>query len=145
MQLDLEHGEPRLLNTAQDTLPGIVRGNGPAQMFLNNYGNYLAGAFVDGECAACKEQSITLPSDAELPTITLAVFIVRATPFFSHFLQLVQALDYPQNKLDVFVHNSVGGYAEEIGEFIARNAYASVRVTSIEDNIDEAMARNQAV
>lgn len=129
-------------------MPAIVHGSGPSNMFLNNYGNYIAGAFVNDQCVHCQEQVITLASDSELPTVTVAVFIAKATPFFSDFLRLVDALDYPKNKLNVFVHNAVQQYTEEIQEFLEAKDFTSTKWTTVvgnNDTIDDAMARNMAV
>lgn len=117
-----------MLNVVHETTPSIIHGNGPSKMFLNNYGNYIAGAFVNDECMECKERIVKLKvsenskylcnmlckllfptsqDDRELPTITFAVFILQATPFFKRFLQLIESLDYPKDKLDIFFYNAV--------------------------------------
>lgn len=116
-------------------------------MFLNNYGNYLAGAFTGGECRACREQLVELPaSDAELPAVSVAVFIIKAMPFVTEFLRLVRELDYPKDKLHVFVHNAVPEYADRVQAFADAEKWASFQTSAaVAATGDEAMARNAAV
>ncbi len=41
------------------------------------------------------------------PTLTLAIFIERPTPFLREFLEKVSSLTYPKNKITVLLHNNV--------------------------------------
>lgn len=101
-----DNGRASLINTAHGTEPAVFHGNGPSKMFLNTYGNYIADAFVNGDCVACQEQRIVL-TESSLPTVTVALFIVQASPFFGDFLQLFKDLNYPKDKMDVFIYNAV--------------------------------------
>lgn len=60
LRLDTEKRERILVNIAYKTTPSIIHGNGPSKMFLNNYGNYIAGAFVDDQCVECSERIVAL-------------------------------------------------------------------------------------
>lgn len=125
-----------------------MHGNGPSKYHLNNYGNYLAGAFAGGVCHACNELRRTFADDdADLPTVTVAVFVERATPFFDDFLELCAQLDYPKAKLHLFVHNAVANYSEQMDTWLAevRREYASVKYAAATVRLDEAEARTLAV
>lgn len=97
------------MNTEHKTHPCVVHGNGPSKLVFNNYANYLAGAFVNGICTACKENNLQLVADDEaaLPSVTLALFVEKATPFLKEFFETIVALDYPHKRIDLFVHNAV--------------------------------------
>jgi len=41
------------------------------------------------------------------PTVLVAVFIEQPTPFLEEFLDKIYHIDYPKQKLHLFVHNSV--------------------------------------
>lgn len=101
-----EDGEAMLINTAHQTRASIVHGNGPSKLTLNNYGNYLAGAFVNERCMVCDDNNIVL-NEEELPTITIAIFIEKATPFLEEFFDSILAIDYPKKRINVFLHNAV--------------------------------------
>lgn len=51
-------GEYFVRNVVTDTAPSIIHGNGPSKILLNNFGNYLAGAFKYNKCHLCNEQKI---------------------------------------------------------------------------------------
>ena len=45
--------------------------------------------------------------DEEKPIVTLAVFIEKATPFMEEFFQNLDALKYPKERMNLFIHNTV--------------------------------------
>lgn len=111
-----DNGRASLINTAHGTQPAVFHGNGPSKMYLNTYGNYIADAFVNGDCVACAEQRIEL-LDTELPTVTVALFVVQASPFFADFLKLFKDLDYPNNKQHVIVYSAVSEKMHFVAEY----------------------------
>lgn len=103
-----DHGEPILINELHDTKPSVIHGNGLSKPDLNNYGNYLAGAFVNERCMVCDENNIDITvANAELPPLTMAIFIEKATPFLDEFFDDILAIEYPKKKIDLFIHNAV--------------------------------------
>lgn len=54
----------------------------------------------------CDDNNIVL-NDEELPTITIAIFIEKATPFLEEFFDNVLTIDYPKKQINVFLHNAV--------------------------------------
>lgn len=107
MKSDDDDSEDYLANNKQKTRPGVVHGNGPSKIALNGFGNYLAGAFFNGKCRSCDENLLVLDDEATLPSVTVALFIERATPFLKEFFDTIVALDYPHKRIDLFVHNAV--------------------------------------
>lgn len=139
-----ETGEGFLRNVDSDTVPMVVHGNGPSKVTLNGFGNYLAGAFVRGECKTCGEGRIALPVDEnEWQTVTLAVFVEKATPFFEEFLDSVLALNYPKKKIDLFVHNNVKFHEQRVEELVEKfgEEFNSAKLVRVEDSQNEASAR----
>lgn len=43
----------------------------------------------------------------EYPNVQIGVFIEQPTPFLPEFFQRLLTLDYPKDKLKLFVHNNV--------------------------------------
>ena len=79
------------------------------QLYLNNLGNYIPNAWNSTEgCIVCKEWARQLPEDkGSWPTILLAVFIERPSPFLTEVLERLTLLDYPKEKMSLLVHNAV--------------------------------------
>lgn len=112
MKSDDDNGEIYLVNSQHKTRPCIVHGNGPSKVVLNDYGNYLGGAFVSGKCRTCDENNLVVGKDEDaLPSVTLALFIEVATPFLEEFFETIVALDYPHKRIDLFIHNAVSYYS----------------------------------
>lgn len=142
-----DSGEAFLKNVDYDTTPMVVHGNGPSKVILNGFGNYLAGAFVRGECKVCTEGRRVLPvEEAEWPTVTLAVFVEKTTPFFEEFLDSVLALNYPKKNINLFVHNNVKFHEARTDKLVEMFAeeYKSVKLIRVDDSLNEASARLEA-
>ena len=77
---------------------------------FNRLVSYLNGAYTPTHgCQACKHNAIDLDTLEELPTMFMTLMVMETTPFLHHWFERVEALDYPKDKLDVFVHNQVCG------------------------------------
>lgn len=90
-----------------DTTPSLIHGNGPSKTLLNNFGSYVAGAFKHNECQLCEEQKLETLKEESLPKVSIAIIIPKAMPFLEEYLQKILALDYPKEKLSLFVYNDV--------------------------------------
>ncbi|CAO1438406.1 unnamed protein product [Diamesa hyperborea] len=140
-------GESQIMNKKYAKTPSAVHGNGPSKMFLNNYGNYLAGAFVNGVCKSCEEKNVD-EKDQKSFDVLIALFIESPTPFLEEYLDKIVKLNYPQQKIHIFIHNSVEYHNDIIDMFLeqARNEnYISVKGLNSKDGISEATARELAV
>lgn len=101
-------GEYVVKNIATESLPSVLHGNGPSKVLLNNFGNYIAGAYKHQECQLCTENQLPEFKDqSELPTVTIGVFVEKAAPFLEEFFESIAALEYPKKKISLFVHNNV--------------------------------------
>lgn len=101
-------GEFYVKNVFTETVPSLLHGNGPSKVLLNNFGGYVAGAYKHGECQLCEETRLAeLPDEADLPVVALGLFIPKPTPFLREYFESILALDYPRNKLHVFLYNNV--------------------------------------
>lgn len=148
----LEHneatGEYFVRNVLSDNVPSLIHGNGLSKDLLNNFGSYVAGAFKHNECQLCKEFQIELPKGAEnLPKVTIAISIPLATPFLEEFFDSILALEYPKEKLNVFIYNNVLYHDEVVQAFIETHgkSYANVKHVKHTDSYKEPIARNLAV
>lgn len=61
LEFDDDSGESYITNLESESRPAVIHGNGPSKTQLNNFGNYLAGAFVFSRCVACEEYVTELP------------------------------------------------------------------------------------
>nr|CAD7570779.1 unnamed protein product [Timema californicum] len=150
VELRFKGREAYLQNTAYNTVPLVVHGNGRSKMVLNTLGNYLAKSWnsEDG-CLSCWDDSILLEDKhpSTYPVVLIAVFIEQATPFLEEFLAKLNKLEYPKDKIHFFVHNAVKYHSKLVEEFLSEHgkSYRSVKRINPEDNIEEWLARNLAI
>lgn len=75
-------------------------------MFLNFLGNYIAGGWNQKSgCGICDK--IELKEDSKLPQLLLGLFVEQPTPFFAEFLDKIAALNYPKDKISLWIHSQV--------------------------------------
>lgn len=106
--LKFDQNRVRIRNVAYDTLPVVVHGNGPTKLQLNYLGNYVPNGWTpQGGCGFCNWNRRTLPGGQPPPRVLLAVFVEQPTPFLPRFLQRLLLLDYPPDRISLFLHNNV--------------------------------------
>lgn len=91
----------------------ILHGNGP-KITLNALANYLSKSWnLEEGCRHCKLGQINLSElkPSEMPTVVMAVFIEQGTPFFEEQLEKLYKLEYPKQKIHLFLHNNVSFFA----------------------------------
>ena len=149
--LEFKGTEAYLQNTLYDTIPLIVHGNGRSKLILNSLGNYLASAWNhEVGCLSCWDDTIDLPKDKmeTWPTILIALFVDRPTPFVEEFLEKIYLQSYPKSKLHLFIYNNVPYHEKVIlTDFVAKYAseYKSVKQILPNDGIEVATARSLAM
>lgn len=42
-----------------------------------------------------------------MPKVTIGIFIIKPTPFLEEFFDSILALEYPREKLSIFIYNAV--------------------------------------
>ncbi|GLH02834.1 Glycosyltransferase 25 family member [Gryllus bimaculatus] len=150
VELRFKGREAYLQNTVYNTNPLVVHGNGHSKLVLNSLGNYLANSWnpEDG-CLSCWDNSIGLEDKPKTayPKVLIAIFIEQPTPFLEEFFQKVLNLEYPKNKLHLFIHNNVKFHEEIVNQFILKHAdsYKSVKRIEQKDEIKEKQARSLAI
>lgn len=148
--LKFERSKVRVRNVAYDTLPVVIHGNGPTKLQLNYLGNYVptAWTYEDG-CGTCDDDLLDLSDapDEEMPLVYVAVFIEQATPFMEEFLDRLGALNYPLDRLRLFIHNNVVYHELHIQRFWERHKslFPDATLVGPEENLQEDKARNMAV
>ncbi|XP_008300503.1 procollagen-lysine,2-oxoglutarate 5-dioxygenase 2 isoform X1 [Stegastes partitus] len=141
-------GRVRVRNTAYDSLPVVVHGNGNTKMYLNYLGNYVPNAWnYEHGCSHCDDDVVDLSQLKEYPNVLVGVFIEQPTPFLPEFFQRLLTLDYPKDKLKVFVHNNEVYHEKHIQRFWEenRNVFGSFKVVGPEENLSQGEARNMGM
>ncbi|XP_043236665.1 procollagen-lysine,2-oxoglutarate 5-dioxygenase 1-like isoform X2 [Amphibalanus amphitrite] len=149
VELRFKGSDAYLQNTAYNTVPLVIHGNGVSKLVLNTLGSYLAGAYnPETGCVACWEDQIELGDKMDkYPSVFMAIFLEQATPFTEEFFTKILALHYPKDKLHLYIHNAVAYHAKEVAAFVEKHGpeYASVTVVSDEQNLKEWHARNRGI
>ncbi|XP_060516799.1 procollagen-lysine,2-oxoglutarate 5-dioxygenase isoform X2 [Cylas formicarius] len=145
---DAKSEEYFLKNKEFNTQPLIVHGNGPSKLTLNYLGNYLPNGVwnsIDG-CTACRNNEINLTKKkpSQWPTVFLSVFIELDTPFIEAFFQKIYKLDYPKDKIHLFIHNAMKYHSDHVKNFTDQfgSEYSSVKQIKPEDGSTEWNARD---
>ncbi|CAB0034687.1 unnamed protein product [Trichogramma brassicae] len=150
IELRFKGEEAYVQNTAYNTVPMILHGNGYSKLLLNSLGNYVAQSWNSEEgCISCWDNTVELEGGDldSFPTILVALFIEKPTPFLEEFFEKISKQKYPKEKLHLLVHNKVDYHNELIQAFIEEHEgkYKSIKQIRPEDEVSEAVARDLAV
>uniref|UniRef100_A0A674NNP7 procollagen-lysine 5-dioxygenase n=1 Tax=Takifugu rubripes TaxID=31033 RepID=A0A674NNP7_TAKRU len=132
-------GRVRVRNTAHDSLPVVVHGNRNTKIFLNYLGNYVPNMWnYEHGCSLCDKDILDL--------VLVGVFIEKPTPFLPEFFQRLLSLDYPKDRLKLFVHNNVF-HEKHIQKFWEehRNTFSDFKIVGPEENLSQGEARNMGM
>uniref|UniRef100_A0AAQ5Y891 procollagen-lysine 5-dioxygenase n=1 Tax=Amphiprion ocellaris TaxID=80972 RepID=A0AAQ5Y891_AMPOC len=151
--LKFERAKVRARNVAYDTLPVIIHGNGPTKLQLNYLGNYVPTAWTyENGCGICDDDLLMSDlclclQDEELPLVYVAVFIEHATPFMEEFLDRLTTLNYPTDRIRLFIHNNVVYHERHIQKFWERYRalFPDALLVGPEEDLKEDKARTMAV
>ncbi|XP_060949665.1 procollagen-lysine,2-oxoglutarate 5-dioxygenase 2 [Limanda limanda] len=138
----------RVRNTAYDSLPVVVHGNGNTKMYLNSLANYVPDTWnYEHGCGHCDDDVMDLSQLKESPNVLVGVFIEQPTPFLPEFFQRLLTLDYPHDKIHLFIHNNEVYHEKHIQKFWEenRNVFSSFKVVGPEENLSQGEARNMAM
>ncbi|KAM8881299.1 procollagen-lysine,2-oxoglutarate 5-dioxygenase 2 isoform 2-T2 [Synchiropus picturatus] len=138
----------RVRNTVYDSLPVVVHGNGNTKMYLNYLANYVPNVWnYEKGCSTCDNDLLDLSELQEHPRVWVGVFIEQPTPFLPEFFQRLLNLDYPKDKLNIFVHNNEVYHEKHIQSFweASRNMFHSFKVVGPEENLSQGEARNMGM
>ncbi|XP_020486042.1 procollagen-lysine,2-oxoglutarate 5-dioxygenase 1 isoform X3 [Labrus bergylta] len=145
--LKFEDGRVRARNVLYDTLPVIIHGNGPTKLQINYLGNYIPNTWTfETGCTVCHEElrPLTALKESEYPLVVIGVFIQQPTPFVSVFFERLLKLQYPKERLRLFIHCQEAHHQPQVSSFLKDHGslYQDVKVIGPEEVIDGAEARN---
>ena len=156
-------------NTAFQTNPLIIHGNGGSKVYiainccilylnvkigskvaLNSLGNYLSKSWnPKNGCISCKENKISLDNIGtnEWPLLLIGIFVTHKTPFFPEFFEHILELNYPKERIHLFLYNSESYHSKDVQTFIDqfRDKYRGIKVFASNENRKEWEARNSAL
>ncbi|XP_051969736.1 procollagen-lysine,2-oxoglutarate 5-dioxygenase 2-like isoform X2 [Xyrauchen texanus] len=138
----------RVRNTVFNSLPAVIHGNVNTKIYLNYLANYIPNAWnYERGCLICDQDMVDLSQLKEYPRVTVGVYIEQPTPFLPEFLERLQTLDYPKDKLAIFVHNSEVYHEKHIQKFWEENkdVFHSFKVVGPEENLNQREARNMGM
>ncbi|CAL8292338.1 unnamed protein product [Lota lota] len=138
----------RVRNSVYDSLPVIVHGNRNTKIYLNYLANYVPNAWnYEQACTVCDHDMLDLSQLKDYPDVLLGVFIEQPTPFLPEFFQRLLTLDYPREKLNLFLHNQEVYHEKHIEQFWKehRHEFNSFKVVGPEENLSQGDARNMGM
>lgn len=152
VELRFKDDDAYLFNTAYNTNPLVIHGNGASKVVLNSLGNYLAKSWApqDG-CQICNEDKISLESlkGEQYPNVVMGLFLEKSTPFLEEFLQRIASLVFPKQNIDLYIHVNLKAeyHMEDVQLFLDSHQaeYRSVEVVLPERNVKEWHARNHGL
>ncbi|XP_013108802.1 procollagen-lysine,2-oxoglutarate 5-dioxygenase [Stomoxys calcitrans] len=145
LDVDLETNKGTLKNINFLSTPSVIHGNGPSKVELNAFANYLANTF-NRKCLICQEYRLEL-QEKNLPVVSLALIGIQPVPFFDMFLNQTVNLNYPKNKMHLFIYSGVE-YLDAMAKSHLKkyeNEYLSAKIVLSTDQFDERRARQLAV
>ncbi|XP_053281105.1 procollagen-lysine,2-oxoglutarate 5-dioxygenase 1 isoform X1 [Pleuronectes platessa] len=145
--LKFEDGRVRARNVLYDTLPVIIHGNGETKLQINYLGNYIPNTWTfETGCTVCHEDlhPLTALTESEYPLVMIGIFIQQPTPFVAVFFERLLKLQYPKNRLKLFIHSQKAHHEGQISSFLQDHGslYEDVRLFGHEEDMDGAASRN---
>ncbi|XP_061591588.1 procollagen-lysine,2-oxoglutarate 5-dioxygenase 1 isoform X2 [Cololabis saira] len=148
--LKFEDGRVRARNVVYDTLPVILHGNGPTKLQINYLGNYIPNTWTfETGCVVCHENLLSLAAlkESEYPLVMIAIFVQEPTPFVTVFFERLLKLQYPKDRLTLFVYNQQPHHERQVSSFLQDHGslYRGVKSIGPEEEMDGAAARDLAL
>uniref|UniRef100_A0A8C4RXJ4 Procollagen-lysine,2-oxoglutarate 5-dioxygenase 1 n=1 Tax=Erpetoichthys calabaricus TaxID=27687 RepID=A0A8C4RXJ4_ERPCA len=148
--LKFENGRVRARNVVYDTLPVLVHGNGPTKLQLNYLGNYIPKAWTfETGCTVCNEdlQDLSVLQKSEYPMVLIGIFIQQPTPFVEVFFERLLNLQYPKDRLKLFIYNHEPHHEKHVKSFVEVHGdeYRAVKIIGPEEELNNAASRNFGV
>ncbi|XP_038577514.1 procollagen-lysine,2-oxoglutarate 5-dioxygenase 1-like isoform X1 [Micropterus salmoides] len=145
--LKFEDGRVRARNVLYDTLPVVIHGNGPTKLQINYLGNYIPNTWTfESGCTVCHEdlRPLTALKESEYPLVLIGIFIQQPTPFVSVFFERLLKLQYPKNRLKLFIYNQEVHHEPQVSSFLKDHGslYQDVKFVGPEEQMDGTASRN---
>jgi len=79
--------------------------------------------------------------------ISLALMVTQPVPFFDQFLEGIESLNYPKEKLHLLIYSNVAFHDDDIKSFVNKHAkeYATAKFALSTDELDERQGRQLAL
>lgn len=129
-EITQENADAFLYNKVHQTKPSLIHGNGNSKIPLNSLGNYLAKSWHPAVgCLTCFNSTSQKRIEAR---VLIAINILKPTPFLDLFLEDVSSLEYPLDKISVFIQSATNFHDKELETFQNnfQNLYESIRVVT---------------
>ncbi|KAG2459635.1 PLOD1 dioxygenase, partial [Polypterus senegalus] len=148
--LKFENGRVRARNVVYDTLPVLVHGNGPTKLQLNYLGNYIPKAWTfETGCTVCNEdlQDLSVLQKSDYPMVLIGIFIQQPTPFVEVFFERLLNLQYPKDRLKLFIYNHEPHHEKHVKSFVEVHGdeYRALKIIGPEEELNNAASRNFGV
>nr|XP_046253921.1 procollagen-lysine,2-oxoglutarate 5-dioxygenase 1 isoform X1 [Scatophagus argus] len=145
--LKFEDGRVRARNLLHDTLPVVIHGNGPTKLQINYLGNYIPNTWTfEAGCTVCHEElrPLTALKESEYPLVVIGIFIQQPTPFVTVFFERLLKLQYPKNRLKLFIYNQETHHEGHVSSFLQDHGslYQDVKFIGPEEEMNGAASRN---
>ncbi|XP_035512692.1 procollagen-lysine,2-oxoglutarate 5-dioxygenase 1 isoform X2 [Morone saxatilis] len=145
--LKFEDRRVRARNLLYDTLPVIIHGNGPTKLQINYLGNYIPNTWTfENGCTLCHEElrPLTALKESEYPLVVIGIFIQQPTPFVTVFFERLLKLQYPKNRLKLFIYNQETHHERQVSSFLQDHGslYQDVKFIGPEEEMDGVASRN---
>lgn len=147
--LKFENGQVRARNVMHDTLPAIIHGNGPTKLQINYLGNYIPNVWTfETGCTVCDKdlRSLAALKESEYPLVLIGIFIQQPTPFVTVFFERLLKLQYPKDRLKLFIYNKEPHHERQVNTFLKEHGslYQDVKSVNPDEGMEDAESRNQA-
>ncbi|KAJ3586291.1 hypothetical protein NHX12_012691 [Muraenolepis orangiensis] len=146
--LKFEDSRVRARNVMYDTLPVVVHGNGPTKLQVNYLGNYIPMVWTfESGCTVCHQDQRPLAGiqESAFPLVMIGIFIQQPTPFVTVFFERLLTLQYPKNRLQLFIYNQESHHTKQVDSFLTSHGglYHSMKVVGpAGDDTDSVSSRN---
>ncbi|MGH0119831.1 UNVERIFIED_CONTAM: hypothetical protein FKN15_043264 [Acipenser sinensis] len=146
--LKFETESVRARNVVYDSLPVVIHGNGNTKIYLNYLANYIPNRWnYEQGCGVCDNDLFDFTEVKDYPSVTIGVFIEQPTPFVPEFFEKLLTLDYPKDKLHIFIHNNEVYHEKHMQKLWVqnKNVFKSFKVVGPEENLSQGEARNMGM
>lgn len=146
--LKFEDGRVRARNVLHDTLPVIIHGNGPTKLQINYLGNYIPNTWTfEMGCTVCSKDLRPLSAFKEYPLVLIGIFIQQPTPFVTVFFERLLKLQYPNDRLKLFIYNQVPHHEGQVSSFLQDHGslYKDIKSIGPAEEMDGTSSRNLGI
>uniref|UniRef100_A0A7N8Y4N9 Procollagen-lysine,2-oxoglutarate 5-dioxygenase 1 n=1 Tax=Mastacembelus armatus TaxID=205130 RepID=A0A7N8Y4N9_9TELE len=116
------------------------------QLQMNYLGNYIPNTWTfETGCTVCHEDLRPLTTlKSEYPLVVIGIFIQQPTPFVTVFFERLLKLQYPKNRLKLFIYNQEVHHERQVSAFLQDHGslYQDVKLIGPEEEMDGPASRN---